>query len=92
MLLGHSLISTSGRYFSKMVSTPGVWPMSPMLTVCQEERRITTFFFAGCANKFWLISPASATPDVRKNWRRLVCIMKTMGLAGLGKCKLPIRE
>jgi hypothetical protein len=35
---GHSRTSASGRYFSSNVNAPGVWAMSPMLTVCHEDR------------------------------------------------------
>jgi len=37
-LFGQSVTSSSGRYFSNSASIPGVWAMSPMFTVCHEER------------------------------------------------------
>jgi hypothetical protein len=39
MLSGQSVIVISGAYFRKISRNPKVWPMSPILTVCQEERR-----------------------------------------------------
>jgi hypothetical protein len=38
-LPGQSVISASGKCFCRRHSAPGVWPMSPMLTLCQELRR-----------------------------------------------------
>lgn len=35
---GHRVTASFGRCFSSSASMPGVWAISPMFTVCQDER------------------------------------------------------
>src|SRR5690606_38082589 len=57
-----------GRCFSKRASTPGVWAMSPMFTVCQEERRM----MRGARPVWAAMGDRVAARAVARKWRRVI--------------------
>src|SRR6185295_15142603 len=65
--LGQRVTSACGRCSSRSRSIPGVWAMSPIFTVCQEERsRIRTRFPAEPDEE----QPAASAAEAARNVRR----------------------
>ena len=65
---GRSVISAAGKYLAKRLRTPGVWPMSPMLTLCYElGRRMRGARFVS-APRCAVASAAAAVEARKRGW------------------------
>ena len=63
-LLGHRYTSVFGRYVSSNFSTPGVCAISPIFTVCHDERSKMRFGLdPSAAIKLAIVAPSDAKAD-----------------------------